>query len=54
MGEKLPVIPRNPEAQGRTEIESFRDLFTYLSEESAEKRKQQEKLKDNNDKSDWQ
>ena len=36
-GEILPRIPRN-EPQGRTEFDSFRDLFTYLSEESDKKK----------------
>ena len=38
MGELLPNVPRN-NPQGRTEFESFRDLFTYLAEESDAKKK---------------
>ena len=38
MGELLPAVPKNNPPQGRTEFESFRDLFTYLSEESDAKK----------------
>lgn len=38
MGQILPKVPRN-EPQGRTEFESFRDLFNYLAEESEVKKK---------------
>ncbi|KAH9399149.1 hypothetical protein TYRP_018056 [Tyrophagus putrescentiae] len=38
MGELLPAVPKNNPPQGRTEFESFRDLFTYLSEESEAKK----------------
>lgn len=34
MGQLLPSVPRNNPPQGRTEFESFRDLFNYLAEES--------------------
>lgn len=47
MGEKLPKIPRNDPPQGRTEFESFRDLFNYLAEES----EKQKRIKNENDKS---
>lgn len=42
IGEKLPQIPRNNPPQGRTEFESFRDLFTYLAEESEKEKKLKE------------
>lgn len=41
MGQMLPRVPRN-EPQGRTEFESFRDLFNYLSEESETKKKKKQ------------
>ncbi|OTF70653.1 transmembrane protein 242-like protein [Euroglyphus maynei] len=45
IGEKLPRIPRNNPPQGRTEFESFRDLFTYLAEESEKEKNQKENEK---------
>ena len=46
MGRLLPAVPRNNPPQGRTEFESFRDLFTYLAEESEQqKREKEERMK---------
>jgi len=47
MGEILPKIPHNKEPQGRTEFESFRDLFNYLAEESEKEKIEKQKKKSN-------
>ena len=42
MGEILPKVPKNNPPLGRTEFDSFRDLFTYLAEESGAKKAKSE------------